>query len=98
MRVVYFLQLHLAALGSLRGEISELHARLQRAAQDRDTLEQALAKTQVPYQLPVFLLFRIARRTHYFLKLNSFNSIIPVGTTAPCARKRGKVRTSIDPI
>lgn len=41
------LQLHLAALSSLRGEISELHARLQRAAQDRETLEQALAKTQV---------------------------------------------------
>nr|CAH0099402.1 unnamed protein product [Daphnia galeata] len=40
-------KLHLAALGSLRGEISELHARLQRAAQDRDTLEQALAKTQL---------------------------------------------------
>uniref|UniRef100_A0A0P4YFD7 Colorectal mutant cancer protein n=1 Tax=Daphnia magna TaxID=35525 RepID=A0A0P4YFD7_9CRUS len=39
--------LHLTALGSLRGEIGELHARLQRAAQDRDTLEQALAKTQL---------------------------------------------------
>ena len=47
-------QLHLAALGSLRGEISELHARLQRAAQDRDTLEQALAKTQVCTQ-PILL-------------------------------------------
>ena len=47
-------QLHLAALGSLRGEISELHGRLQRAAQDRDTLEQALAKTQV---LLFFILF-----------------------------------------
>ena len=31
----------------MRGEISELHGRLQRAAQDRDTLEQALAKTQL---------------------------------------------------
>lgn len=44
---ISFVQLHLTALGSLRGEIGELHARLQRAAQDRDTLEQALAKTQV---------------------------------------------------
>ncbi len=48
-------QLHLAALGSLRGEISELHARLQRAAQDRDTLEQALAKTQVLLTVCFFL-------------------------------------------
>ena len=43
----YWFQLHLASLGSLRGEISELHSRLQRTVQDRDTLEQALAKTQV---------------------------------------------------
>lgn len=49
------MQLHLTALGSLRGEIGELHARLQRAAQDRDTLEQALAKTQV--LSPVYFYF-----------------------------------------
>ena len=53
-------QLHLAALGSLRGEISELHARLQRAAQDRDTLEQALAKTQVLSSTAPFLFFFIS--------------------------------------
>lgn len=66
----YFLfQLHLAALGSLRGEISELHARLQRAAQDRDTLEQALAKTQVLPQTPIFLYRMKPIHNFIFLRL-----------------------------
>ena len=41
------LQLHLAALGSLKAEIAELHGRLLRTGQERDTLQQALATTQV---------------------------------------------------
>jgi len=40
-------KIHLSSLGSLKADISELHSRLQRAAHDRDTLEQALAKTQL---------------------------------------------------
>lgn len=41
------LQLHLAALASLRAEISELNTRLQSVTEERDILENALKKYQV---------------------------------------------------
>ena len=76
--LLFGFQLHLAALGSLRGEISELHARLQRAAQDRETLEQALAKTQVCipclHNLIVLLVF-----FHLFLILLCTARTIAIG-------------------
>lgn len=41
------LQLHLAALASLKGDIVELNKRLQQTERERDLLEKKLAKAQV---------------------------------------------------
>ena len=41
------LQLHLAALTSLKGEILDLSSRLHAASQERDLLETALTRTEV---------------------------------------------------
>jgi hypothetical protein len=41
------LQLHLAALASLKGEILDLSSRLHTVTQERDLLEKTLNKTQV---------------------------------------------------
>ncbi len=48
------LQLHLAALASLRAEISELNTRLQSVTEERDILETALKKSQVSNFVLVF--------------------------------------------
>ncbi|EFX90286.1 hypothetical protein DAPPUDRAFT_309841 [Daphnia pulex] len=87
-------KLHLAALGSLRGEISELHARLQRAAQDRDTLEQALAKTQLErLRLVQESEERLERQsTQYEERLTELHSVI-----AELTRKLNRQQYKSDP-
>lgn len=45
--VLFVLQLHLAALASLKGDIVELNKRLQQTERERDLLEKKLAKAQV---------------------------------------------------
>ena len=47
------LQLHLAAMSSLKGEIMELSGRLQRVHAEKDVLDKQFAKLHV--QCPVFV-------------------------------------------
>lgn len=47
LHFAYVLQLHLAALASLKGDIVELNKRLQQTERERDLLEKKLAKAQV---------------------------------------------------
>ena len=45
--LVFFLQLHLAALTSLKGEIIELNNRLHHVTSERDILEKQVNRLQV---------------------------------------------------
>lgn len=55
------LQLHLAALASLKGDIVELNKRLQQTERERDLLEKKLAKAQVRGLERRFRVFSIVR-------------------------------------
>ena len=47
LTVVIVLQLHLAAMSSLKGEIIELSGRLQRVHAEKDVLDKQFAKLHV---------------------------------------------------